>query len=150
MYKYNTPKQNVFKLGQEYMRLFPCDKRFISLFPEVRIIQLTQLASRYMPPLAALVFIWQIVMGASLGPAITTVIFACSLPFQGVLWLGFRAKSQLPLYLLHFLDKMKNALNIQAHSSPSTPLTYLSFARVLHQAYHTLDKDFFDQDNNNP
>jgi len=94
------PTNNIFSLGSTYAKLWPLDKRLGALFPEPRIIKLTQLANRFMPPLACMILVLHVILQADLLPAITTILFACSLPFQGFYWLGKRARQPLPLHLI--------------------------------------------------
>jgi uncharacterized protein len=108
------PQQmNLIKLihaGQNYMQICPKDKRLSTAFPEINIIRLTQYAIRFMPPLAIAIFVWQYYMHAKLVLCIITALFALSLPVQGLLWLGKRAKSALPLNLLDWFNQLRARL----------------------------------------
>ena len=81
----------VFQRGQHYMKTWPSDKSLAPVFPENRISTATRFAVRFMPPLAVFTLTWQIALGGQLGPAVATAIFACSLPMQGLWWLGRRS-----------------------------------------------------------
>ena len=81
----------VFQRGQHYMKTWPSDKRLAPMFPENRISTATRFAVRIMPPVAVFTLTWQIALGGQLGLAVATAIFACSLPMQGLWWLGRRS-----------------------------------------------------------
>ena len=86
----------MFQRGQHYMKTWPADKRLAPMFPENRVSSATRFAIRFMPPLAIFTLTWQIAMGGQLGPAVATALFACSLPMQGLWWLGKRSVTPLP------------------------------------------------------
>ncbi len=86
----------MFQRGQHYMKTWPNDKRLAPVFPENRVSTATRFAIRFMPPLAVFTLTWQIAMGGQLGPAVATALFACSLPMQGLWWLGKRSVTPLP------------------------------------------------------
>lgn len=144
----NAPKQNIFKLGFKYMNVFPTDKRFSAYFPEIRIIEFTKLAARFMPPIATLILLLQYFLHADLGLAIVMFFVICSLPFQGLIWLGFRARSPLPLHLIALLEKMLAALELPL-ADTSTYYNYLTFAQIFNQTYQKFGYDFFNDDKQN-
>ena len=89
-----------FRLGNLYLKTFPMEKKLTPIFPELRMIKATRFGIRYMPPIAIFTLTWQIALGGDLGPAVATALFACSLPMQGLWWLGKRASTPLPASLL--------------------------------------------------
>lgn len=139
------------KLGQEYMHICPKDKRLTTTFPELKIILLTQKAIKYMPPAIIIIFIWQYYMHAGLVIPSLTALFAFSLPIQGLLWLGKRAETKLPLTLLEWYNHLKGKLaenNIIAkrnitlqHSAP----TFMELAQLLNLMKQHFG-DYFDTD----
>jgi uncharacterized protein len=130
------PQQmNLIKLirdGQNYMQICPKDKRLSTAFPEINIIILTQYAIRFMPPLSIAIFIWQYYMRAELVLCIITSLFALSLPVQGMLWLGKRANSALPLNLLDWFNQLRSRLiaNDITTDKPLKP-TFIELMRLL-------------------
>lgn len=136
----------VFKRGQHYMKTWPSDKRLAPVFPENRISSATRFAVRVMPAVAVFTLSWQIAMGGQLGPAVATAIFACSLPMQGLWWLGRRSLTPLPPTLMSWFHDVRNKL-VEAGQAlapiEGTP-TYQSLADVLKRAFKQLDKTFLD------
>ncbi len=100
----------LFQRGQHYMKTWPADKRLAPVFPENRVVTATRFAIRFMPPLAVFTLTWQIALGGQLGPAIATALFACSLPMQGLWWLGKRAGTPLPPALLQWFNEVRSKL----------------------------------------
>ena len=135
-----------FQLGQHYMKTWPNDKRLAPIFPENRITTATRFAIRFMPPLAVFTLNWQIALGGQLGPAVATALFACSLPMQGLWWLGRRSVTPLPPTLLHWFHEVREKL--QQAGQAIAPLegkpTYQALADLLKRAFRQLDKTFLD------
>ncbi|WP_413737800.1 terminus macrodomain insulation protein YfbV [Sodalis sp. RH21] len=136
----------IFQRGQDYMKTWPTEKRLATLFPENRMIAATRFAVRYMPAVAVFTLTWQIAMGGQLGPAVATAIFACSLPMQGLWWLGKRAITPLPPTLLHWFHEVRHQLSEagQAQAPVEGIPTYQMLADVLKRAFKLLDKAFLD------
>lgn len=121
------------KDGQEYMRICPKDAHLKTTFPEIKIIHLTRLGIRFMPPLAIIVFIWQYYMHAPLIASVITILFALSLPIQGILWLGKRSQMPLPLTLLTWFNELKQKLishRILGERASIRP-TYMELMKLL-------------------
>ncbi|QIQ21336.1 terminus macrodomain insulation protein YfbV [Zophobihabitans entericus] len=134
------------KDGQRYMQVCPNDKRLLSSFPEMKIIRLTQLAKRYMPPAIVILFIWQYYMNANWAIALLTSIFAFSLPVQGMLWLGKRANSPLPLTLVDWFAMLEKRLidkHVLGKSNPKP--NFMDLMRILNLAKLHLG-DYLDLD----
>lgn len=136
----------IFQRGQDYMKTWPADKRLTPFFPENRMIVATRFAVHYMPAVAVFTLSWQIAMGGQLGPAVATAIFACSLPMQGLWWLGKRSISPLPPTLLHWFHEVRHQLSEagQAMAPLEGIPTYQMLADVLKRAFKLLDKTFLD------
>lgn len=136
----------VFQRGQHYMKTWPSDKRLAAVFPENRISVSTRFAIRFMPALAVFTLAWQIALGGQFGPAVATSIFACSLPMQGLWWLGRRSITPLPPTLLVWFHDMRAKLQEagQALAPVEGTPTYQSLADVLKRAFKQLDKTFLD------
>ncbi|CAK9885455.1 MAG: hypothetical protein XXXJIFNMEKO3_01854 [Candidatus Erwinia impunctatus] len=132
--------------GQRYMKTWPVDKRLTAIFPENRVMRITQFAIRVMPPVAVFTLTWQVALGGALGPAVATALFACSLPLQGLWWLGKRAVTPLPPALLSWFHEIRGKLQEAGYAlTPvETPPTYQSLAELLKRAFRQLDKAFLD------
>ncbi|AWK42795.1 DUF412 family protein [Photorhabdus laumondii subsp. laumondii] len=134
------------QLGQQYMKTWPIEKQLAPMFPENRIIKATRFGIRFMPPLAIFTLTWQIALGGQLGPAVATALFACSLPMQGLWWLGKRASTPLPAALLKWFHEIRDkfaAAGITMAPVQQTP-TYQSLAELLKRAFKQLDRSFLD------
>jgi len=128
------------------MKTWPSDKRLAPVFPENRIATATRVGVRFMPPLAVFTLAWQIALGGQLGPAVATSIFACSLPMQGLWWLGRRSITPLPPTLLGWFHEVRHKLveaGLALAPIEGAP-TYQSLAEVLKRAFKQLDKTFLD------
>ncbi|MFR0653062.1 terminus macrodomain insulation protein YfbV [Pantoea sp. SIMBA_079] len=136
----------LFQRGQHYMKTWPADKRLAPVFPENRVVTATRFAIRFMPPLAIFTLTWQIALGGQLGPAIATALFACSLPMQGLWWLGKRAGTPLPPALLQWFNEVRSKLEEagQAIAPVEGKPTYQALADVLKRAFRQLDRTFLD------
>ncbi|EJL89360.1 DUF412 domain-containing protein [Pantoea sp. BIGb0393] len=137
---------SLFQRGQRYMKTWPADKRLAPVFPENRVVNTTRFAIRFMPPLAIFTLTWQIALGGQLGPAIATALFACSLPMQGLWWLGKRSVTPLPPTLLQWFHEVRTKLEEagQAIAPVDGKPTYQSLADVLKRAFKQLDRTFLD------
>ncbi len=136
----------LFQRGQHYMKTWPADKRLAPVFPENQVVTATRFAIRFMPPLAVFTLTWQIALGGQLGPAIATALFACSLPMQGLWWLGKRAGTPLPPALLQWFNEVRSKLEEagQAIAPVEGKPTYQALADVLKRAFRQLDRTFLD------
>lgn len=135
-----------FQCGQHYMKTWPSDKRLAPVFPENRVAHATGFAVRLMPALAVFTLTWQIALEGQLGPAIATALFACSLPMQGLWWLGRRSLTPLPPMILQWFHEVRNKLAEAGQvvaPLEGTP-TYQSLADVLSRAFKQLDNTFLD------
>ncbi|PHM35756.1 terminus macrodomain insulation protein YfbV [Xenorhabdus innexi] len=134
------------QLGQQYLKTWPLEKQLAPVFPENRIIKATRFGIRFMPPLAIFTLTWQIALGGQLGPSVATALFACSLPLQGLWWLGKRAATPLPESLLKWFYEIREKFaeaGIAMMPVENTP-TYLSLAELLKRAFKQLDDSFLD------
>ncbi|AOE38610.1 MULTISPECIES: terminus macrodomain insulation protein YfbV [Pantoea] len=136
----------MFQRGQHYMKTWPADKRLAPMFPENRVSSATRFAIRFMPPLAIFTLTWQIAMGGQLGPAVATALFACSLPMQGLWWLGKRSVTPLPPTLLNWFHEVRARLEEagQATAPVEGKPTYQALADLLKRAFKQLDRTFLD------
>ncbi|MBA0180207.1 DUF412 domain-containing protein [Pectobacterium carotovorum] len=132
--------------GQHYMKTWPAEKRLAPVFPENRVARATRFGTRIMPPLAVFTLTWQIALGGQLGPAIATALFACSLPLQGLWWLGRRSVTPLPPTLAQWFHEIRHKLleSGQALAPLEEAPTYQALADVLKRAFNQLDKTFLD------
>ncbi|WP_372870426.1 terminus macrodomain insulation protein YfbV [Shewanella sp.] len=135
--------------GRRYMKAWPMVKSLGFFFPEYRIVKATSLAVRFMPPLAVLAAASQIYLHGwdFLPQAIAIGLFFLSLPLQGLLWLGQRARHPLPLSLLSFGNQLQERL--AAMGVTYVPLgakaCYLDMANLLKIAFECLDASYWDE-----
>lgn len=136
----------VLKRGQHYMNTWPNDKRLSPVFPEHRIGKAIRFGIRFMPPVAVFTLCWQITLHAQTGPAVASALFACSLPVQGLWWMGKRAMKPLPPTLLQWYHSVRTKLEQagQPTAIPDGEPTYQSLADLLKRAFRQLDKTFLD------
>lgn len=136
----------VLKRGQHYMNTWPNDKRLSPVFPEHRIGKAIRFGIRFMPPVAVFTLCWQIALHAQTGPAVASALFACSLPVQGLWWMGKRAMKPLPPTLLQWYHSVRTKLEQagQPTAIPDGEPTYQSLADLLRRAFRQLDKTFLD------
>ncbi|WP_107851536.1 terminus macrodomain insulation protein YfbV [Oceanimonas marisflavi] len=134
--------------GQEYLSIWPRERRLASLFPENRIMAATRFGVRTMPALITLSLLLQFQFGApQYWPSVVaSVLFLASLPMQGYYWLGRRADTRLPPSLrewyLQIHEKIA-AAGGQVKEPVSRP-RYFELGETLDQAFRQLDKSFID------
>lgn len=135
----------LFKQGQTYISVCVTEKSLSSSFPEIKIIGYLKQASIYLPPFIVALFVWQYYMHIEIAITIVTAIFALSLPLQGVLWLGKRALSPLPLTLLNRYNYLQKRLIEQqiigAKSIKSTEINFMDFMQLMNLAKNFLSDD---------
>lgn len=128
----------IFKSGQAYMQLCPKDKELSHSFPELKIINHIKTASKYLPPLIIAIIVWQYYMHAQIAVTTITVLFALTLPLQGILWLGKRAQSPLPLNLVDCYNQIKAQLIekkiLAKDKNSSNKLTFEEFMKLINLA----------------
>ncbi|MFC6377664.1 terminus macrodomain insulation protein YfbV [Tatumella terrea] len=136
----------VLKRGQHYMNTWPDDKRLSPVFPEHRVGKAIRFGIRFMPPVSVFTLCWQIALHAQTGPAVASALFACSLPIQGLWWMGKRAMKPLPPTLLQWYHSVRTKLEQagQPTAIPEGEPTYQSLADLLKRAFRQLDKTFLD------
>ncbi len=139
------------KSGQEYMKLWPMQKQLYPLFPECRVISATKLGIKIMPAIAVFVLFMQTqLLGMEFLPqAITFALFFISLPFQGILWLGFRSEQELPPAIHSWYKDIQNKMKSHgvdmralSMSNTSAKPTFRHLALLLRSAFKELDKAF--------
>lgn len=132
--------------GKAYMKMWPRRKELNGLFPENRIMQVTQFAEHSMPALAVLTLLIQYQFGADMfwPTTVVMVIFMLSLPLQGLYWLGNRANTLLPPSLANWYHELFAKLqqigepDLDAVNKPK----YRDLAFVLKRGFKSLDKAF--------
>ncbi|RJG48157.1 terminus macrodomain insulation protein YfbV [Motilimonas pumila] len=132
--------------GKDYMKLWPRRKELNGLFPENRIMQVTQFAEHSMPALAVLTLLIQYQFGADMfwPTSVVMVVFMLSLPLQGLFWLGNRANTRLPPSLANWYHELFAKLqqieepDIDSVNKPK----YRDLALVLKRGFKSLDKAF--------
>lgn len=136
--------------GQHYLNTFPNQKKLGLFMPDYRLIRLVKFASRFMPAFACFALIWQYFFydpeQSVLANALITALFALSIPFQGLFWLGRRAKSPLPLSLLPWYEELRQKLISERHNIADQAVpSYQDFANLLQLAEKTWGQSYFDE-----
>lgn len=132
--------------GQKYMKVWPRQKQLLSLFPDGKVVVLTDMALKFMPPVAVISAAALInTHGAQFAPqAIAVAAFFMSLPLQGLLWLGHRSNQTLPPALRGWYREIHSKMREQGcdlHSAKARP-RYKELAVLLKTAFDELDKVF--------
>lgn len=140
---------NTFKAGQRYMQLCPTDQQLMHSFPELKIINHIKTITKYLPPIIVGLIVWQYYMPAQLAVTILTILFALSLPLQGIVWLGRRSQSPLPLNLVDCYNRIKLQLIekkvLDINANPNEKLTFESFMQLINLSKIHLG-NYFGQD----
>ncbi|QGM80449.1 terminus macrodomain insulation protein YfbV [Otariodibacter oris] len=141
----------ILQAGQNYLNTFPNQKKLNLFLPDYRLIRLVKLSSRIMPAFACFAIIWQFSFAdpeqTITANAIITSLFALSIPFQGLFWLGKRAESPLPLSLLEWYETLRQKLIHEQHKKigdQAVP-SYQDFANLLQLAEKTWGDAYFDE-----
>ncbi|KAE9533650.1 terminus macrodomain insulation protein YfbV [Ursidibacter arcticus] len=141
---------NTFQAGQDYLNTFPNQKKLNLFMPDYRLIRLVKFASKVMPAFACFAIIWQYFFAdpeqSITANATLTALFALSIPFQGLYWLGRRAKSPLPLSLLEWYETLRQKLISEQHKIADQAVpSYQDFANLLQLAEKTWGQSYFDE-----
>lgn len=135
--------------GRRYMKTWPMVKQLGFYFPEYRVVKATQLALSVLPMFATLVAITQVyLLGWDFLPqAIAMLLFVVSLPIQGLLWLGWRARHPLPLSLFDWGNQLSAKLSAMGISCQplGAKACYLDMAQLLKLAFERLDSHYWEQ-----
>jgi len=135
--------------GQHYMKTWPMVRQLGFYFPEYRVVKATQLAIIAMPLLALVVAASQLyVLGWDYLPqTLTMLLFFISLPLQGLIWLGWRARHPLPLSLFEWGNQLSSKLTeMGIYCQPlSARACYLDMAAILKLAFERLDQGYWDE-----
>ena len=134
----------LFKLGQEYANTCSKNKELIFNFPEMKIVRYIKFAIKYIPPTIIFLCVWQYYLQANFALTIVTIIFVLSLPVQGFLWLGKRAKSPIPLTLLAWYNQTSQTLIekkiLTAKKIPDATINFIAFMKLYNLSKMHLDK----------
>lgn len=135
------------------MSICPQDRELAYSFPELKIINYIKTATKFLPPLIVGLIVWQYYMNAQIAVTSITILFALSLPIQGIFWLGKRSQSPLPLNLVDCYNHIRTQLiskNVLANSKKNdNKLTFEDFMKLLNLAKIHLGS-YFGQNNDSP
>lgn len=137
--------------GQRYLNTFPNQKKLNLFMPDYRLIRLVKFAGKAMPAFACFAVCWQFFFPdpehSTLASSFITALFALSIPFQGLYWLGKRAKSPLPLPLLEWYENLRQKLNSETKKqiADQTMPNYQDFANLLKLAEECWGDKYFDE-----
>ncbi|QTM01685.1 terminus macrodomain insulation protein YfbV [Mannheimia sp. ZY171111] len=142
---------SLFEAGQRYLNTLPNQKKLANFMPDYHIIRLVKFSSKVMPAFACFALVWQYFFTdptqSVLANAVITAIFAISIPFQGLYWLGKRARSPLPLSLLEWYESIRQKLitaQVKLEEKQAVP-SFQDFANLLKLAEETWGNEYFDQ-----
>ncbi|XOV78380.1 MAG: terminus macrodomain insulation protein YfbV [Aestuariibacter sp.] len=140
---------SVVRDGQDYMKIWPLQKQLFSLFPDGQIIMATQLGLKIMPAFAVIsaAILLNTNGSAFLPQAITVAAFFLSLPFQGLLWLGYRSNKPLPPSVKGWYRDIHQKMREQGCQLQAVKARprYKELASLLRTAFDELDKVFTKQ-----
>lgn len=136
--------------GQRYLNTYPQQKKLNLFMPDYRLIRLVKFSTKVMPAFACFAMVWQYFFQdpeqSVLANAGLTALFALSIPFQGLFWLGRRAKTPLPLSLLEWYENLRQKLISERHNiSVQAVPSYQDFANLLKLAEETWGDRYFDE-----
>ncbi|MGB0894361.1 MAG: terminus macrodomain insulation protein YfbV [Parashewanella sp.] len=135
--------------GYRYMKTWPMVKQLGYFFPEYRVVKATQLAILAMPFIAIVTSSAQLYFTgwAGLPQAICYGLFFLSLPLQGLIWLGWRAKHPLPLTLFDWGQQLSAKMVSQGiQCKPlSAHACYYDMAILLKLAFERLDASYWEE-----
>ena len=110
------------------------------------------MAKKILPPIIIGLILWQYYLPAQLVVTIITILFTLSLPIQGILWLGYRSQSPLPLNLVDNYNRIKLQLIekkiLSPNKNPNEKLTFESLMKLINISKIHLG-NYFEQDNDN-
>lgn len=137
--------------GQRYLNTLPEQKKLNLFLPDYRLVRLVKFSMRAMPAFACFAVCWQYFFPdpeqSTLSGSILTALFALSIPFQGLFWLGRRAASPLPLPLLEWYEALRQKLNSERKDpiATGTMPNFQDFADLLQLAEKTWGNSYFDE-----
>jgi len=141
-----TDIRTLIEEGREYQSLWPTQKALAVIFPEPKIIKLSLLLQKTAAMIACLSFLAQFLyFGETIIPrALAMSLLVLSIPYQSLIWLGYRAKQPLPIGLITWCSNIQTQMvNAGVSVTPMSPRAcYKDMARLLNEAYSKLNKTF--------
>lgn len=132
--------------GYGYSKQWPLKSELYSAFPECRVIKATQFATLIIPLIVVVTFFTQYhYLGQSfIAQSIAMCCLMLSLPVQGYIWLGKRAKQLLPVSLASWYYQLEQKILSQGidFKGIGHKPTYLDLANALAIAFKKLDKNW--------
>lgn len=132
--------------GRRYITLWPKQRALGAIFPEPRIIALCLLLQKTAPMIACLSFVVQFLyFGSDAVPrAVAMSLLVLSMPYQGLIWLGHRAKQPLSQGLVRWCSDVRaQMVNAGMSVKPiNASACYMDMAQLLNDAYSKLNKAF--------
>jgi len=132
--------------GREYQSLWPKQKALAVIFPDPRIIGLSKILQKTAPMIACLSFVVQyLYFGENIIPrALAMSLLVLSIPYQSLIWLGYRSKQPLPVGLITWCGDIRlQMINAGMPVKPISPRAcYKDMATLLNDAYSKLNKAF--------
>lgn len=141
----------LFNAGQRYLNTLPNQKKLANFMPDYHIIRLVKFSSKVMPSFACFAIVWQYFFTdptqSILANSVLTAIFAISIPFQGLYWLGKRARAPLSLSLLPWYETLRQKLitaQVKIEEEQAAP-SFQDFANLLKLAEETWGDEYFNE-----
>lgn len=142
---------SLFEAGQRYLSTLPNQKKLANFMPDYHVIRLVKFSSKVMPAFVCFALMWQYFFAdptqSILTNSVLTAIFAVSIPFQGLYWLGKRAKSPLTLSFLEWYETLRQKLitaQVKIDNEQAVP-SFQDFANLLKLAEETWGNKYFDE-----
>ncbi|EIG25852.1 terminus macrodomain insulation protein YfbV [Haemophilus paraphrohaemolyticus] len=142
-----------FQSGQRYLNTYPQQKKLNVFMIDYRLIQLIKFSGKWMPAFACFTILWQYFFTdpsqSILANSVITALFAVSIPYQGLYFLGKRSKSPLPLHLMDWYEELRQKLVNEKVKLTACPVqsvpSYQDFANLLQLAEKTWGNKYFDE-----
>lgn len=132
--------------GREYQQLWPDQKALAVIFPEPKMIKLSKLLQKTAAMIACMSFVMQFLyFGVDVIPrALAMSLLVLSIPYQSLIWFGYRAKQPLPVGLITWCSDIRlQMLSAGISVQPISPrASYRDMAKLLNDAYAKLNKAF--------
>lgn len=138
--------------GKEYSEIWPQKAELSIVFPEERVIKLTQYLMSIMPMLAVVIlaFHYQFLGHYYLPQGLAWAGIMLSLPIQGLYWLGKRANTELPPSVNAWYRDIYRRMEEQGvkMAAQASKPRYFELANLLKRAFTEMDKAFLRQPKN--
>lgn len=137
------------QMGMNYCKTWPMQPELAMLFPDNRLIRLTQLLKHWMPAAAVISCCVQLQYSgmAQFWLAVSWALLLLTLPVQALFLLGQRAATPLPPHLNGWYKQIRQQMQQAGVDTPQPAQrpVFQDLAVVLRSAYQQLDRAFVNQ-----